>query len=80
MTLQFDYAKRYAEAERDIGRWLGEGKIKRRETRMNGLDSCVPALKGLFEGKNTVRIAQDRAGLTRVQGKMIVDLAPESKL
>ena len=41
----FDYAKRYGEAEAAIGKWLAEGKLKRRETRMQGLESCVPALK-----------------------------------
>jgi len=41
------------------------GKLKVRETHIHGLDECVNALVGLFEGKNTgkmlVKIGDDGA-------------------
>ncbi|KAM0747149.1 NAD(P)-binding protein [Meredithblackwellia eburnea MCA 4105] len=49
----FDYAKRYHEADADLAKWVNEGKLKIRETRLVGLDQCVNGLIGLFEGKNT---------------------------
>lgn len=49
----FDYAKRYKEAEEQMAKWIQEGKMKRQETVLYGLDSCVRGLQGLYEGKNT---------------------------
>ena len=58
-----DYADQYAKAQEDIGRWLGEGKIKRKETVVKGgLDNAEQGLVDLFDGKNT--------------GKMLVEVAP----
>ena len=48
----------------DMKRWLAEGKIKYRETILEGIESAPAALAGLFTGLNT--------------GKMLVRLAPES--
>lgn len=56
----FDYASRYREAEEQMGKWIAEGKMKRKETVVYGLDSCVRGLQGLYKGENT--------------GKMLVSL------
>lgn len=47
----------------DMKQWLREGRMKYRETIMEGIDRAPEALIGLFEGANT--------------GKMLVRLAPE---
>lgn len=47
--------------------WILEGKLVVRETRLQGLESCVGGLVGLFKGVNT--------------GKMVVRVGEEgSKL
>lgn len=52
----FDYEKRYAEGEREIAGWISEGKVKVRETRLVGLESCPEGLVGLFKGINTGKL------------------------
>jgi NADPH-dependent curcumin reductase CurA len=47
----------------DMKRWIKEGKIKYRETIVDGIEKAPEALIGLFKGENT--------------GKMIVRLAKE---
>jgi NADPH-dependent curcumin reductase CurA len=47
----------------DMGRWLREGKVRYRETVVEGLENAPRALIGLLRGENT--------------GKMLVRLAPE---
>lgn len=63
----FDYAERYPEAESDLSQWIQQGKLKVRETRLDGLDKCVDGLCGLFRGENTgklvVRVGRDEAKL-----------------
>lgn len=49
----FDYVKRYREADKDLGDWVTDGRLKIREHRLIGLDKCVEGLLGLFEGANT---------------------------
>ena len=49
----FDYAKRYREAEEEMAKWIAEGKLKRQETYVHGLEKAPQALNGLFEGANT---------------------------
>lgn len=53
----FDYAKRYGEAAKDLAKWIGEGKIQRRETIVEGVERCPEALKGLFRGDNYGKMA-----------------------
>lgn len=48
----FDYADRYREAAKKLAGWIGEGKIKRRETKVTGIEKCPEALEGLFKGAN----------------------------
>jgi len=47
-----DYNDRYPEGLTQLTRWLKEGKLKHRETFVNGLENAPNAFIGLFEGKN----------------------------
>ena len=59
--LVLDWLDRWKDFEQEAGRYFREGKLKHRETVMNGIESAVPAFIGLFEGQNV--------------GKMLVKLA-----
>lgn len=61
----FDYKERYGEAEKEMAKWIEEGKLKRRETVLYGLENCVKGLQGIFKGANT--------------GKMLITLNKDSK-
>lgn len=61
----FDYKERYGEAEKEMAQWIAEGKLKRRETVLYGLENCVKGLQGIFQGANT--------------GKMLITLEKDSK-
>lgn len=57
----FDARDRYAEARRDLGTWLAEGKIKKNETIIKGgLEKAEQGLVDLFRGVN--------------QGKLMVEV------
>lgn len=64
----FDFAAEYAEARRELGQWLAEGKVKRKETIVKGgLPEAEKAINLLFEGKNQGKLmvevkALDEAG------------------
>lgn len=59
----FDYAKQYSTALKDLGSWLAQGKLKRKEHIIpGGLEAAPQALINLYEGANT--------------GKMMVEVAP----
>ncbi len=45
-----DYAKRYMEAALQLGQWLAAGKIKHRETVVEGLEKAPETLNRLFDG------------------------------
>jgi NADPH-dependent curcumin reductase CurA len=47
-----DWLERQAEFEREIGGYWQAGKLKSRETIVQGIDQAVNAFLGLFEGKN----------------------------
>ena len=47
----------------DMGKWIAEGKIKWKETVVNGIENAPKAFIGLFKGENF--------------GKMIVKIAPD---
>ncbi|KAH9878833.1 hypothetical protein J1614_002267 [Plenodomus biglobosus] len=67
----FDYAERYAQARQDLARWLAEGKLKRKETVVQGgIGKAGEALVGLFEGRNTGKIMVKVAGEEGVRGKL----------
>jgi NADPH-dependent curcumin reductase CurA len=52
----FDYADRYAEAAREMGGWLKEGKLKSREDIVEGFDTFPETLLQLFKGENTGKL------------------------
>ena len=57
-----DMWNRFEEAYADLRRWEAEGRLVHRETVLDGLESCVEALNGLFTGANI--------------GKMLVRVSP----
>jgi len=56
-----DWLDRRDEFEKEVGGYLRAGKLKNKETVVEGIDQAVGAFIGLFEGKNI--------------GKMVVKLA-----
>lgn len=61
--LVFDYLRRFGEAHVQIAEWLRRGKIKYRETIVDGLENAPAAFIGLFSGENL--------------GKQLVRIVPE---
>lgn len=61
--LVFDFASRFPEGQRAMARWIEQGKIKYRETIVDGLESAPKAFIGLFQGENIgkqlVRVAAE---------------------
>ncbi|WP_437838589.1 NADP-dependent oxidoreductase [Sorangium sp. So ce1153] len=55
------YADRFDAFRRDMGAWVGAGRVKLREDRVDGLESAPAAFIGLLEGRNfgklVVRVA-----------------------
>jgi len=58
-----DHIQRRDDFYADMGRWIGEGRIKWKETIVEGLENAPGAFIGLFKGENF--------------GKMIVKVGPE---
>ncbi|KAI0799389.1 hypothetical protein GGR55DRAFT_505757 [Xylaria sp. FL0064] len=53
----FKYLEEWPRVRKDIGEWLAEGKLKRKETIVKGgLEKAEYAIKDLFEGKNTGKL------------------------
>jgi hypothetical protein len=50
--LVFDYAERFDEGLRDLGRWVRDGKIRYRETVVDGLENAPAAFIGMMAGEN----------------------------
>lgn len=62
----FDFAKKYPAALKELGSWLAEGKLKRKEHIVpGGLEAAPQGLIDLYAGANT--------------GKMMVEVAPISE-
>jgi NADPH-dependent curcumin reductase CurA len=55
------YADRFAAFRRDMGEWIGAGRVKLREDVVDGLENAPAALIGLLKGRNfgklVVRVA-----------------------
>lgn len=52
--LVFDYVDKYADAQKQLARWLSEGKLQRKETIIKGgLKNAKAGLLQLFNGQNT---------------------------
>jgi NADPH-dependent curcumin reductase CurA len=58
-----DYASRFPEAAAEMSQWMAEGKLKARETVVQGIEQAPRALQMLFEGGNI--------------GKLLVQAGPE---
>ena len=56
-----DWLDRRSEFEREVGGYFRAGKLKNKETVVDGIDNAVSAFLGLFSGSNV--------------GKMVVKLA-----
>ncbi|HEV3086238.1 MAG TPA: NADP-dependent oxidoreductase [Candidatus Elarobacter sp.] len=52
----FDYAPRYAEAARELTRWVKEGKLISREDVVGGFESFPETLLRLFSGENVGKL------------------------
>ncbi|MEJ1221519.1 NADP-dependent oxidoreductase [Sediminicola sp. 1XM1-17] len=48
----FDYVDKYPEAMKQLGQWLGEGKLTYKETIVEGFEATPQAFIDLFDGKN----------------------------
>ncbi len=48
--LVFDYAKDYGKAALELGQWMAQGKIKTRETIVDGIEAFPDAFQRLFTG------------------------------
>ena len=57
------FAERYEEGRRQLAEWLRAGRLKYRETIIEGIEHTPRAFIGLFTGENI--------------GKMLVRVAPE---
>lgn len=59
-----DFAHRFSEATSQLSQWIAEGKLKSRETIVEGLEKAPEALNYLFDGNNIgkliVKIADGR--------------------
>ena len=61
--LVFDYADRYAEAAREMGGWLKEGRLKTfQDVAEGGIDAFPQTLLRLFDGANTGKLILTVAG------------------
>ena len=58
-----DHSKRYGDFLREVGPWVGAGKLECRETIVEGIENVPTAFAGLFRGDNT--------------GKMLVRVGPD---
>jgi NADPH-dependent curcumin reductase CurA len=47
-----DWLDRQAAFEKEVGGYFRAGKLKNKETIMEGIDNAVDAFLGLFQGKN----------------------------
>ena len=63
--LVFNYVSDYAEANQKLIEWVATGKLKYRETVVQGLEKAPEYFNWLFEGKNfgklIVQVAEDKA-------------------
>ncbi len=59
-----DHFERLPEFNADMGKWIAEGRIKWKETIVNGIENAPKAFIGLFKGENF--------------GKMLVRIGPDT--
>ena len=51
-----DYAPRYGEGVRQLATWYKEGRLKHRDTIVEGLEQAPTAINKLFDGENTGKL------------------------
>lgn len=61
--IQFDYAHRAGDFQRDMGAWVRNGDVRYQEDIVDGLENAVDAFQGLLQGRN--------------RGKLLVRVAPD---
>lgn len=54
--LILDYADRFEEGVAQLAQWAGEGKLRWRETVVEGLEQAPTAINALFDGDNTGKL------------------------
>ncbi|KAI0424521.1 NAD(P)-binding protein [Xylaria sp. FL1042] len=65
----FDFAEDFPRARAEIGQWLSEGKLKRKETIVKGgLEKAEYAILNLFEGNNTGKLLVEVKSPDEVRG------------
>ncbi|RYC66079.1 hypothetical protein CHU98_g167 [Xylaria longipes] len=65
----FDFAEDHPRARQEIGQWLAEGKIKRKETIVKGgIEKAEFAIRDLFDGKNTGKLLVEIKSPDEVRG------------
>ncbi|KAI0508802.1 hypothetical protein F5B22DRAFT_619671 [Xylaria bambusicola] len=65
----FDFLGEFPRARKEIGEWLAEGKLKRKETIVKGgIEKAEYAIKDLFEGKNTGKLLLEVKSPNEVRG------------
>jgi hypothetical protein len=70
----FDYASEYAAARTQIGQWLGEGKLKRKETILKGgVSASEEALDYLFQGRNIGKWQEKRGTGNEIRMKLTIE-------
>jgi len=61
----FDYAKKYGEAAREMGRWMAEGKLKSKEDVYEGIENFYQTYQRLFSGdklgKLVLKVIEDES-------------------
>ncbi|KAI1122761.1 hypothetical protein F5Y10DRAFT_253329 [Nemania abortiva] len=68
----FDYLADYPRARQEIGNWLAEGKLKRKETIVTGgIEKAEYAIRDLFEGKNTGKLLVEIKSPDQVRGSKL---------
>ena len=62
--LVFQFAKRFHEGQQQVAQWIKEGRVKYRESIVDGLEHAPEAFIGLFHGENLgkqlVRVAKEQ--------------------
>lgn len=56
MIISFDYIHRYGEAQKELAKWVKEGKLKRKYHIVDGLENAPSALPLLYNGGNTGKL------------------------
>ena len=51
-----DFLPRFAEGMAQLAQWYGEGRVKHRDTVVEGFEQAPTALNMLFDGRNTGKL------------------------